>query len=209
MSESALTTLLEQTAAQGPAPDVGIIERSIAAGERRVRRRTATRVLGAAAAVAVIAAGATWAVSSRTAGHEDVGPSHAPVTSGSESCRRDYTQRVLPTWARAGFSSPKPTMPYVLGDRGDIIAILWAEHDPLVVPPAADRNNKILWVARTGAEGSLHIRARLLGSDRSITRTVEGGPGPSIIDLPTAGCWSLDLTWGTHHDHLELEYAPS
>ncbi|RNM17774.1 hypothetical protein EFL26_00375 [Nocardioides pocheonensis] len=97
----------------------------------------------------------------------------------------------------------------MLGDRGDIVAILWAEHDPLVVPPAQDRNNKILWVGRVASEGSLQIKAHLIGSDRSVTRTVDGGPGPSIIDLPDAGCWSLDLTWGKQHDHLQLEYAPS
>jgi hypothetical protein len=208
MSESDLTTLLEQTADQSPLPDVGIIDRSIAAGERRVRRRTATRVLGAAAAIAVVTAGATWAVGSRLSGHDDVGPSHAPTVSASEACRRDYTPRLLPSWARTGFSSSTPTMPYVMGDRGDIVAILWAEHDPLMAAPAAGRNNKILWVGRVSSEGSLHIKARLIGSDRSATRTVEGGPGPSIIDLPAAGCWSLDLTWGKQHDHLELEYAP-
>ena len=98
-------------------------------------------------------------------------------------------------------------MPYVLGDRGQIVAILWADHDPLVVPPAADRNNKILWVARAGSGGSLRIDAHLLGAGRSVTRTVDGGPGPSIIDLPEPGCWSLDLTWGRQHDHLQLEYA--
>jgi hypothetical protein len=206
MSESDLTTLLEQTADQSPLPDIGIIDRSMAAGQRRMRRRTATRVLGAAAAIAV-AAGATWAVGSKLAGHEDAGFSHAPV-GASEACRRDYTPRLLPAWATAGFSSSRPTMPYVMGDRGDIVAILWAEHDPLMAAPAAGRNNKILWVGRVSSEGSLHIKARLLGSDRSTTRTVEGGPGPSIIDLPAAGCWSMDLTWGTQHDHLELEYAP-
>lgn len=99
-------------------------------------------------------------------------------------------------------------MPYVMGDRGDIVAILWAEQDPLVVPPAAGRNNKILWVARVGWGAPLQIQARLTGSDRSATRTVDGGPGPSIIDLPAPGCWSLDLTWGEQHDHVQLEYAP-
>ena len=39
-------------------------------------------------------------------------------------------------------------MPYVLSDKGDMAAIVWASEDPLVSPPAADRNNKILWVAR-------------------------------------------------------------
>ncbi|WP_221176777.1 hypothetical protein [Nocardioides pocheonensis] len=202
MSETDLTVLLEQTADRSPAPDPGIIDRSIAAGERRVRRRTATRVLGAAAALAVVAAGATWTINAKVA-------DRTPATSAAEACRRDYTPRVLPAWATTGFSSPNPTMPYVLGDRGDIVAILWAEHDPLVVPPAQDRNNKILWVGRVASEGSLQIKAHLIGSDRSVTRTVDGGPGPSIIDLPDAGCWSLDLTWGKQHDHLQLEYAPS
>lgn len=201
MSETDLTVLLEQAADQSPAPDLGIIDRSVAAGERRVRRRTATRVLGAAAALAVVAAGATWTINAKVG-------DRTPATTASESCRRDYTPRVLPSWATAGFSSPRPTMPYVLGDHGDIVAILWAEHDPLVVPTAPDRNNKILWVGRVASEGSLQIRARLLGSDRTATRTVDGGPGPSIIDLPAAGCWSLDLTWGKQHDHLQLEYAP-
>lgn len=205
MTEDALTILLEHAAAQAPRPDPGIVDRSIVAGERRVRRRTATRILGAVAALAVVAGGATWAVTA--AQHDGNHGDRTPAASPAETCRRDYTPRLLPSWARTGFSSSAPTMPYVMGDRGDIVAILWAEHDPLVAPPATDRNNKILWVGRVGAEGSLHITAHLPGSDRSVTRTVDGGPGPSIIDLPTPGCWSLDLTWGTQHDHLQLEYA--
>jgi hypothetical protein len=99
-------------------------------------------------------------------------------------------------------------MPYVLGDSGDIAAIVWGTHDPLVVPPAADKNNKILWVARVGAlGGSLHIHATLANTGQVVRRTVEGGPGPSIIDLPSAGCWSFELTWGSHHDDLRLGYA--
>ena len=99
-------------------------------------------------------------------------------------------------------------MPYVMGDSGDIVAILWAEHDPLQAPPAADRNNKILWASRVGG-GDLHIRATLGSSDETVTRSVAGGPGPSIIDLPSPGCWSFDLTWGAQHDHIQLEYVSS
>ena len=47
----------------------------------------------------------------------------------------------------------------------------------------------------------------LTGSGQTASRTVDGGPGPSIIDLPAPGCWSLNLSWGDHHDHLRLEYA--
>ena len=141
-------------------------------------------------------------------------PGHGRTSSGAttaardgEACRRDYEPRPLPAWARAGFNPPTAQVPFVMSDKGDMVAILWAEHDPLVVPPAADRNNKILWVARVSSGGSLQIEARLTGSGTSVTRTVDGGPGPSIIDLPAPGCWSFDLTWGEQRDHLELEYA--
>jgi hypothetical protein len=134
------------------------------------------------------------------------GPTTAPDP--GQACRRHYTPRALPSWARAGFNPPTLPMPYVMGDEGDIVAILWSEHDPLVVPPAAGRNNKILWVARVGWGAPLQIQARLTGSDLSATRTVDGGPGPSIVDLPAPGCWSLDLTWGEQRDHVQLEYAP-
>lgn len=133
----------------------------------------------------------------------------APSASASSVCRSDYTPATLPTWARTGFTPPTQPMPYVVGDSGDIVAILWAEHDPLQVPPAADRKNKILWVSRVGWGVDLNIRATLESSGQGVTRSVMGGPGPSIVDLPSPGCWSFDLTWGTQHDHIQLEYVSS
>jgi hypothetical protein len=102
-------------------------------------------------------------------------------------------------------------MPYVMGARGDIVAILWADHDPLHAPPMADRSNKILWVSRLSGQlaAPLWIRATLGGTGRTVTREVTGGPGPSIIDLPAAGCWSFDLSWSGHQDHLDLRYVAS
>jgi hypothetical protein len=35
---------------------------------------------------------------------------------------------------------------------------------------------------------------------------VGGGPGPSIIDLPQAGCWHLALKWSGHTDTMRLTY---
>jgi hypothetical protein len=85
---------------------------------------------------------------------------------------------------------------------------MFLSHRPLAVHQVAGINNKILWVARVGAvDGPLHIRARLEGTGQTVTETVAGAPGPSVIDLPSAGCWSFDLTWGDHHDHLALGYA--
>jgi hypothetical protein len=99
-------------------------------------------------------------------------------------------------------------MPYVLSDKGDMAAILWDTLEPLAAPPVAGKNNKILWVARVGAGAPLRIRAALEGTGRTVTRSVDPAPGPSIIDLPSPGCWSFDLTWGGNRDHLELEYVP-
>jgi hypothetical protein len=102
-------------------------------------------------------------------------------------------------------------MPYVMGSQGNIVAILWADDNPLRVPPLPDRSNKILWVSRPGqqAAATLWIRAALNGAGPTVTRQVTGGPGPSIIDLPTAGCWSVSLSWSGHQDHLELRYVAS
>ena len=125
-----------------------------------------------------------------------------------EACRTTYPAKVLPEWARTGFSAPEPSVPYVLSDKGDITAIVWVSQHPLSAPPVAGKNNKILWVAKVGAaEGPLQIRASLEGTGQTVSRTVDPAPGPSIIDLPSPGCWSFDLTWGSHHDHMQLGYA--
>ncbi|HEX5534851.1 MAG TPA: hypothetical protein VFX33_14010 [Actinomycetales bacterium] len=44
-----------------------------------------------------------------------------------------------------------------MGDTDDIVAVLWSDHDPLVVPPAAARNDKILSVARVSSDGPREI----------------------------------------------------
>jgi hypothetical protein len=134
----------------------------------------------------------------------------APAT--APGCASSITPRTLPTWARAGFHPPTLPMPYVMGDRGDIVAILWADRDPLHVPPLAKVRNKILWISKMIPGGSftpLRIQATLDGTNQAVTRQVAGGPGPSIINLPVAGCWSFNLSWSGHHDHLTLRYAAS
>ena len=115
----------------------------------------------------------------------------------------------LPAWARSGFSPADQAMPHVLGEAGNIVAILWASRDALHSPPLHDRSNKILWVSRiplTGL-GPLVIKATLAGSARTAIVSVPGGPGPSIIDLPASGCWTLHLSWSGHTDELKLRYV--
>jgi hypothetical protein len=112
---------------------------------------------------------------------------------------------VLPTWARTGFSDPKPKAPHVLGDDGRIVAILFGG---LWAPPKKNEGNKILWVAKDPVKplSDLRITARLAGTRTTVHRTVEGGPGPSGIDLPRAGCWRMTLKWSGRTDHLSLRY---
>ena len=131
------------------------------------------------------------------------------------ACRSDVRIAVVPPWARAGFSDAKPRMPYALGQAGNIVAILWAAHNALVSPPLNDRNNKILWVARPPLPvekvTTFYIRAqRMVGTHdvgTPVSRIAPGGPGPSIIDLPAAGCWRLALHWAGRSDSLDVRYA--
>ena len=123
------------------------------------------------------------------------GSSSSKVSSAA-SCAARVVDGVLPSWARAGFSESKPRMRFELGTDHEIAAILWA--DPLLVPPSATYNNKILWVSHVSTNGSpLLISAQRMNGSQSIgqavRRRVTGGPGPSIINLPAAGCWRFNL----------------
>jgi hypothetical protein len=115
----------------------------------------------------------------------------------------------LPVWARSGFSPPDQAMPHVMGEAGNIVAILWADRDALHSPSLPDRGNKILWVSRIpfAAPNPLVITATLAGGTRPVTVSVPGGPGPSIIDLPAPGCWTFHLSWSGHTDELKLRYV--
>jgi hypothetical protein len=97
----------------------------------------------------------------------------------------------------------------VLGRSQRIVAILFGY--PLRSPPRPQRRNKILWVARrTPNASALMIHAqRMNGSTPAgspVIRQVLGGPGPSIINLPVAGCWRMTLRWSGRADTLDLRY---
>lgn len=123
------------------------------------------------------------------------------------SCVGSAPSRVLPKWvARAGFSGPDPRAPYILGAKHRIAAVLFGQ--PFTVPPREGHNNKILWVARRPPEGvtTLKIHASLAGGGLVVSRDVPGGPGPSVVDLPKAGCWHFTLEWGHQRDNINLKY---
>ena len=84
---------------------------------------------------------------------------------------------------------------YATSSHGDVIGFLFA--DPLVAPPGhTEYNNKIFWEVR---------RARL-------ERAADSSPGeihPSIVDVPSPGCWHFVLTWAGHRDEIDLLYQPA
>jgi len=169
------------------------------------RLRSCSRVLsGLAAALAAVGLATLGAL-----GPAVSAVASTPSTSGA--CRPQVTVGVLPAWARAGFSSPRPRMAYSLGRGVKIAALLWA--NPLLSPPSKNYNNKILWVSREPpVPGSdLQISAQRMSGSRPlgapVARRVIGGPGPSIINLPSAGCWRFRLRWSGRTDTIDLRYV--
>lgn len=137
----------------------------------------------------------------------------ARTAAGSDpagSCRPAVRQGSLPSWARQGFPRDVPQR-HIIGDKGEIAAVLFGY--PYHAPAAEDRANKILWVAKDtegaagpGPDDRLTIKAVLAGTNEVVTRSVTGGPGPSLVDLPKPGCWKFSLSWAGHADHLDIEY---
>lgn len=133
-------------------------------------------------------------------------PSGAPNV---KPCAAIVANGVLPEWARAGFSDSEPTALHAMGASGEIVGILFG--GTLFSPPSPELSNKILWVSREPAgETPLAISAQRMDGAMAVgdpvERQVDGGPGPSTIDLPEPGCWRLTLTWSERTDWLDLEY---
>ncbi|MFC0032374.1 hypothetical protein ACFFMM_22915 [Micromonospora chaiyaphumensis] len=151
------------------------------------------------------------------AGCTTAGRSATPATPAANAptgCAARVEAGRLPDWADAGFSGDARA-PHVFGARGEIVAVLFGQ--PLTVGREEGPANKILWVARPAATPSpdpaapatLVITATLAGTTTRATREVAGGPGPSIVDLPQAGCWHLDLRWSGRTDTMDLVYVPA
>lgn len=112
---------------------------------------------------------------------------------------------------RGGFSGSKPRVPYAVGSKGAIGAVIFGW--PLKSPPQQGRNNKILWVPRHYSKtvAALWIRLQLMNGNQAIgapvRRIISTGPGPSIVDVPSAGCWRLTFNWSGRRDTMDLDYT--
>ncbi|WP_211240947.1 hypothetical protein [Hamadaea tsunoensis] len=165
----------------------------------------------AAAVTAALASAVLTTTACTAAPTPTAAPTTAAAPTAAGPCRPDVRTDELPVWARGGFSGDT-SMPHTLGAAGSIVAVMFGY--PLHQPPttADGRTNKILWVSAPdgsgtpGSDPDLVITARLDGTGDPVRQTVAGGPGPSIVDLPKAGCWRLTLAWSGRTDTMDLEY---
>ena len=133
----------------------------------------------------------------------------APAASARRACQASVARGVLPSWARTGFSDPRPRMPHAVARSGSIAALFFG--DPLRFPaPEAPVEQGPVGGAphperRRRTCGSAHSACAAPGAvGRHVIRVVRGGPGPSYLNLPAEGCWRLTLSWSRRRDELDV-----
>jgi hypothetical protein len=118
-----------------------------------------------------------------------------------------------PVWVESAGGHNNPTgLPFIVDNSNTVAGFIFGY--PLRAGHPENPANKILWVVRLPRGGSdLRISAHPLGAATpmvTVVQAADSGPGeiyPSIVDVPTAGCWVLDLAWGPHRAALALPYA--
>jgi hypothetical protein len=115
-----------------------------------------------------------------------------------------------PSWAEG----VPPGLPYAVA-KGAKIAGFFFTH-PLRAGHPTNPENKVLWVAAAGPVArTLKITARLAGTERPavhFTFPAASGGGiafPSLIDLPSAGCWHLVLNWHARAADINIQVRHS
>jgi hypothetical protein len=161
------------------------------------------RLAGAAAIVVLLMCGCT----SWTQAAAKPSASHQEVVGGCAGTV--LTQAEPPVWAQGGWShvvgTPWP-VPWAMATPGDAVAYLMAGRE--LVEGSSMRSdstsNKVLWVTEDPV--AFVVEGRPLGETHPVV-TVSGGP--SIVDLPAAGCWTFQLLRGKRTSVINLEVLPA
>jgi hypothetical protein len=119
-----------------------------------------------------------------------------------------------PVWAQGGWTHAKGTpwpVPWAFGTQGNTVAYVWGTQLVAGQSPRADgTNNKINWLSKDNPSGDgVMVEGRPLGQSQPVVR-IAGGP--SLVDVPTAGCWTFRLSWsanGQHTSTINLEVLPT
>ena len=98
---------------------------------------------------------------------------------------------------------------WAMGTGGGAIAFVFAGRLVAGQSPRVDgSNNKVLWVIRDHAP-SFTVEGVPLGQHYPVL-SVEAGP--SIVDVPSPGCWSFAVSWtanGWHRSPIHLDVLPN
>jgi hypothetical protein len=102
-----------------------------------------------------------------------------------------------PQWSQGGWSHTKGTpwpVPWTAAASGDAVAFVFAGRLVAGPSPRVDgSNNKVLWELREPVQ--FIVEGRPSGNSTPVV-TVPGGP--SIVDVPTPGCWTFRLIPANH-----------
>jgi hypothetical protein len=106
-----------------------------------------------------------------------------------------------PAWALGGFGG-WPGIRWAASSPSSAVAILFAEQ--LVAKGARPdgSSNKVLWVTETPTNQLTIVARPLDAASPTVTLNyppTAGNQTPSLVDLPSPGCWSFQLHWGTVH----------
>jgi hypothetical protein len=153
-----------------------------------------TRTITGLAAAVLLAAGACAPAQQA---HVQSSPA-APVHTFAGGCAGTVvTEAEPPVWAQGGFvNHVKGTpwsVPWALGSGGNAVAFLFARQLVAGSSPRVDgTSNKVAWEANGNAPNFV-VEGTPPAATQAVV-TVNGGP--SIVDVPSAGCWKFHLTWG-------------
>jgi hypothetical protein len=110
--------------------------------------------------------------------------------------------------------SDNPWAPATPGEAA-IVAYFWYPPPDLIFAHGPNDRTKVLWISHGEHEAHLTIAAHPLDASSPVVRfdfppaLSPTGYYPSGIDLPSPGCWSLDLTLGSTHATLDVAVAPA
>jgi hypothetical protein len=120
-----------------------------------------------------------------------------------------------PEWLvdAAGGAGAPSTLPYFSSSPGLIGGFIFG--NPLRVGHPNSPTNKILWAVATARKGA---PLNIIGHPQVAAIPVvtfsfpdNSSPGeiyPSIVDVPSPGCWAFTLSWGTAQAQVQLAYVP-
>jgi len=143
-----------------------------------------------------------------------VAPVQSPAAAGGCASTQVSATTAPPAWARAGFSVWSG-IPWALGKPPNAVAYLFATQLVAGGDRPDHRSNKVLWVTQEPPVG-LRIQGHPLGrSEPAIVisgQITNGNQLPSIVDVPTPGCWSFEVSWGERPKHvstINLDVLPA